>query len=515
MKNLKKLVVGFLAVSMLLSGCGQSTPSADTPSDAPAAEKQVKDTLTVAMQSEPANLDPHNTSENAGFTVETQIFNSLVEKEADGTIVPALATDWEVLDPLTVRFHIRDDVYFHNGEKMTAEDVCYSIQRACTSAGSSGHFKNVDGEKTTVVDENTVDIVTKVPFSSLFNYLSSSRGSIVPKAAVEEMGDEAFARNPIGTGAFKLDSWETGTSIQLIKNDQFWGNAPSYDNLKFRFISETATRAIELETGMVDVIFNPATTDTDRMKSDDRFNVVMGPGYGQMQALFNLSDPGVQDIRIRQAMAYALDVPSLVKVVYGDYAVPATSVMSSGIACYHEIGVQEYNPEKAKELLAEAGYADGLTLNFACMNTQEAQDVAEILQNMWGAVGIKLNIKMSAAGEFVDSCFRGENQCMASAASFATGDPSHALSDYLVGNSGALCLPQDPKVDELVNEAALNFEEAARAEAYAKAQEYVHDQCYLIPLADKQVIYITSSNVENFPCYANGIPYLGNVVVYQ
>ena len=535
MKKFSTAVCIAAAAVLLLSGCGgsgnsdsapaattaaavseaaQAAPSAETQAAAADSGKTAKSEFVIALQSEPASLDPHKTTDTSGFIVETQIFNSLVEKKEDGTIVPCLASSWEVVDSVTVRFTLRDDVYFQNGEKMTAEDVQYSLVRACTESGSASHFKNLDPEKITVVDDKTVEVVTKKPFSSLFNYLSSTRGSILPKKAVEEMGDD-FARNPIGTGAFMMDSWETGTAIKLAKNDKFWGEAPSYNDLKIRFISEAATRSIELETGMVDAIFNPATVDTDRMKGDDNFNVIIGPGYGQMQALFNLSNPAIQDIRVREALAYALDVPALVKVVYGEYAVPATSVMSSAIACYHEIGVQEYDPEKSKALLAEAGYPDGLTLDLNIMNTQEAQDTAEILQSMWGQVGITVNINMSSAGDFIDSCFRGETTLMASAASFATGDPAHALSDYVVSNSGALCLPQDTKVDEMVDEAALTFDETERAAKYAEIQEYIHDQYYMIPLADKEVVYITGKNVEDFPCYANGLPYLANVKVYE
>ena len=533
MKTMTKIVVLVLVACLLFTGCkttdtkkAEEKPADANLSNAPAAtaaennkpaeaERKLKDTMTIVLRGEPSNIDPHNNLELNAFTVQMQIYDTLVTRDNDGNIHPSLATHWDQIDDVTTRFYLRDDVYFHNGDKMTAEDVLYTVQRACRMSSSSAIFAAVDGDKCKVVDDYTIDIVTKGPFAALLNYISSTRGGIVPKKVVEAVGDDEFGRNPIGTGAFKFDSWLTGTQVILKRNENYWGEKPTFSTMVFKFIAEDATRAIELETGMADVIFNPAATDTERMKQEpDKYTVLIGDSYMQMKVSFNLSDEITGNVLVRKALSYALDTPLITESEYGEFAQPAGGIMANAIDFYKELGVQEYNPEYAKQLLAEAGYPDGFTLVFGINNSKESYDIAEIVQNMWGEIGVKVDIKISAQPEFMAAAIRGEYQAVASSASFTTGDPGHALKDWrtdTVGTAHAV----DKKVDEMLDDAAITFDAAERQKKYEDIQQYLHDDYVCIPIATKKVVYITSAKVENFNASATSTPYMGGSIIYE
>ena len=249
MKNWIRLTAAALALTML-AGCGggkaasssansaaagaASTASTSATAAEAAQSGNIKDNVTVVLKGEPSNIDPHGNTELVAMETQVQIFETLVKKDENGEIVPCLAERWEQIDDCTTRFYLRDDVTFHNGEKLTADDVVYTIQRATEMPSSAAIFSAFDGENTKAVDDLTVDVVTKEPFAAVLNYLASTRGGIVCKKAVEEMGDDAFGRAPVGTGPFMFDNWVTGTSITLKRNDNYWGDKPAYSTLTLK-----------------------------------------------------------------------------------------------------------------------------------------------------------------------------------------------------------------------------------------------------------------------------------------
>ena len=459
--------------------------TAESSTDGQAESTASADTLRVILNSEPSNLDPHNNTRLTAWAVQEEIFDKLVTKDDDGNIVPDLATKWEQIDDKTTRFYLRDDVTFHDGTKLTADDVVFSLQRACEASGSKTFYISFDPENIKKVDDYTVDVATKEPFAAVLNYLASARGAILCKSAVESKGDEEFGRSPVGSGPFKFVSWTTGDKIVLERNEEYWGDKPAYTNLQFRFVTEATNRAIEVETGGADIAYSIAANDAERLQGNSDVNVITGPAYQYVYVSMNMSDETLKDHRVRQALTEAIDIPSLVEAVYGD---------------------------SAKKLLAEAGYGDGLELTIKMAEDNNFSTMAEIIQGMWAEVGVTANIESMEQATYLEKANAGEVQIGMASTNAVSGDPDNAMMIWRTTAVNAIqaC---DPKIDEYLNAGASEFDTEKRAEIYKEVQQYMWDQDYAVPVCFPNVTYATRSNVSGLQCNPGSTPDLAKVVL--
>lgn len=527
MKKKKVLAAALVMSALALTACGgkkevsgvteaaDTTAAADAAGDTAAAgtaESGSSDQLRVILNSEPSNLDPHNNTRLTAWAVQEEIFDKLVTKDADGNIVADLATDWEQVDERTIRFHLREDVTFHDGSPLTADDVVFSLQRACESAGSQTFFISFDAENIKKVDEYTVDVATKEPFAAVLNYLASARGAILCKSAVESEGDEEFGRSPVGSGPFKFVSWTTGDQIVLERNEEYWGDKPAYKDLQFRFVTEATNRAIEVETGGADIVYSVAANDAERLKDNADVNVITGPAYQFVYVSLNMSDETLQNATLRQALTEAIDIPSLVEAVYGESAQVADSYMSPSVAYHAAMEAKTYDPEHAKELLAEAGYADGLTLTIKMAEDNTFSTMAEIVQGMWSEIGVTTEIESMEQATYLEQANAGEVQVAMASTNAVSGDPDNALMIWRTTAVNAI-QANDPKIDEYLNAGASEFDTEKRAEIYKEAQQYLWDQNYAVPIAFPNVTYATRSNISGLQCNPGSTPDLAKVVI--
>ena len=374
----------------------------------------------------------------------------LVVKDEEGRLQPSLATSWENVDDTTIRFTLRDDVVFHNGEKMTAEDVRYTLVRASEKSGSAPLFQSVDTENTKVIDDTTLELKLKEPMAPIFNFLSSPEGGILCKKAVEELGDDEFGRNPVGSGPLKLKNWTTGTSIELERNDEYWGEKPTYKTLLVKFIAEPANRTIELETGGVDLIYDVSTNDIDRIRDNRELRLISGTGLKHTYISISMEDPVMKDIRVREALAYALDMNSIVDAVFTGTAKTSDSVMSPNIFGYKSMSVNPYDPDQARALLKEAGYDNSLEITVKGYDNTQFVDILEIAQNMWKAVGITAKVDIMEYAAFAEQEAAGDIQMGISAFTASSGDPDQALGLWKSGYGGVL-QGNDAKIDEYLD----------------------------------------------------------------
>ncbi len=500
----KRFLAAFVCMMMIF------TTACSSGGDAGEAGSTGPDILKVAIRSEPSTLDPHNSTALANFAIQRVVYDTLVMLDSEGNIVPCLAESWEVIDDLTVRFKLRDEVYFSNGEKLTAEDVRYSLERATIEAGSASMFSAFDGTNTAVVDDLTVDVKVKYPFAPIFNYLASPRGDIINKKAMEEMGAEEFARNPVGTGSFILKDWVTGDSLSLERNEEYWGEKPAFSQLLVRVITEPANRAIELETGNVDIIYDVASSDVERLEAAESTQVVSGPGYKFSYITMNASMEPFNDIRVREALVLSLNMEQIVESVYKGSAQLADSLMAPTVFGYSSVGPYEYNPERAKELLAEAGYADGLTVKLMTNEDRSFMDVSEIAQNMWKEVGIETSIEIMDQASLLAKAREGTVSMGITNSTPTTGDPDHALMIWPSTYESFLRM-DNATIDAYLEEGKSTYDQVEREAVYAEALEYMWSQYNLIPICFTDAIYATGSNIENFECHPGNTPNLAAV----
>ena len=521
-----KLFLAMVLGLCLLSGCAGKR---DVPSDSggggggqaqsgeTAAENAaVKDEVTVVLKGEPSNIDPHGNTELVAMTTQVQIFETLVKKDEEGNIVPGLAESWEQVDDKTIRFKLRDNVYFHNGEKMTADDVVYTIQRATKKPSSASIFASFDAENTKAVDELTVDVATKAPFAAVYNYLTSTRGGIVSKKAVEEMGDDQFGRSPVGTGPFAFDNWVSGTSITLKRNDNYWGEKPAYSTLTLKFITETANRALEIESGNADIVLDPDTGDLDRLAETDGLKVVSGDSYGMSYIVFSMDDKVLSDVRIRQALSLALDLDSLVETVYGNYATVSESVMPSTVFSYKSQGRHEYNVEKAKELLAEAGYPDGFSCKLLSSSTYAMHEqTAVCVQSSLAEIGIKVELELPDWATRIERSNVGDYDMMVSGTTGNIVDMDWATNYYESGDVRMNSCPgfADDKIDELLQKGRTTLDEKEREEIYDQFRERALELSPFVFINFREQVFATAKNVHGFQNLDGILTYLSGLTL--
>ncbi len=526
MKLTKRLIALSLVMLMLFAGCTPadtdepSTDNPDTPStDDPATTPDTGDdtdvdtsTLNVILSSEPPNADPHNNTRLSSWAVQEEVFDKLVTKDEAGNILPDLALEWEQIDDVTTRFTIRDDVTFHDGSALTAEDVAFSLQRACTSAGSQTFFIQFDPDNIKVVDTYVVDVATKQPFAAVLNYLASARGAILPKAVVESVGDEAFARAPVGSGPFVVESWTVGDKIVLQRNESYWGAQPAYDTLEFRFVTEASNRAIELETGGADIVYDIVPNDAARLAETDGVEIVSGPAFKFVYVSFNMSDDTLSNEKLREALVTAVDIPSLVAAVYGSDTQVADTYMSPNIMMHASMPAKTYDPALAQQLLAEAGYANGLELTIKLGEDAVSSTIAEIIQGMWAEIGVTTNIEPMEQATYLEQANAGEVQVAIATTNAVSGDPDNAMMIWRSTAVNAI-QPNDTTIDEYLDRGAAEFDYDTRAGIYEELQQYVWEKNYCIPLCFPNVVYGIGDNIEGFYPHPGNTPDLANIVI--
>jgi len=472
--------------------------------------KKLKDTLRIATWEDLKTMDPQASNMVSNWMVQLNIFDKLVYEDAEGEVHPRLATSWKYLDDLTLEMKLRDDVYFHDGGKFTAADVLYTIQRGKANSISASTFAPFDTDNSVIVDPYTIRLKFKTPYAAVFNTLTTGRGSIVSKAAVEKMGADAYARNPVGTGPYKLARWKSGTEIALVRNDNYWGEKAITKNVIYTIIPEAANRVIELETGGVDAVFEVAANDVKRVQSMKGAHILMGDSSRYMTLTFSMKDQLLSNKDVRYALSYAIDKKALVDAVYEGTATVADGMYPPTVFAYKKKGVMPYDPVKAKELLAKAGYPNGFTMNFLIENREADIRLAEIIQNMWAAVGVKVKLFTMTASTYTAQ----GNKFQAGMRAGNVNEPSNILIIYDSAFKERI-EPNDPWLDKKLAEAKTILDSKKRAAAYGAIQDYLYDIRYTVPFAFTSVIYALSDKVEGWACDPMQQVEMSKVSVYQ
>ncbi|MDR2569245.1 MAG: ABC transporter substrate-binding protein [Oscillospiraceae bacterium] len=545
---MKKILAVLLASIMLIgmiAACGGSDdpappapqPSPDAPVDpvdppviddtpiAPPPDVDVGEThLQVVQAMMPSTLDPTLNNEVPQSRANYLIFQTLVYLDG-GKIVPGLATSWDFVDPQTLILQLREGVKFHNGNILTAEDVVFSINRASASSHVAAVTDMID--EAIALGDYEVQITTQFPFAPLLSHLTHTATSIVNKEEVERIGDDEHGLNPVGTGPFMFDNQVAGDRYELVRFDDFnsvvpglpEGQLPAVERITFRVIPDPSVRTIELETGAAHVLLDVAATEVARIRDHSDLNMFEVPNFALNSWLgFNVQQDHFKDIRVRQAVAYALDIPSIVDVAWASLGMVATSPLPSTVPGYIEFPVIQQDIEKARELMEDAGFADGFTTD-VWLNEGNAMraDAATMIQAQLRAINIDVTINIYEWATLLPATAAGEHEMSIMGWTTATGDadyglyPLHHSENW--GESGNRNFYSNARVDELLELGRSETDPDARIAIYQEAQKLIMEDMPMIPLWQAAELHATRSNVHGFVVTPNGNLPFWNVVI--
>lgn len=490
-KTFKNIFISILSVCALVSVGEQAL---------------AKDSIVIAQGADAKSLDPHGTNDQPSSRVGGQIYDRLVEQDLNMNIKPGLAESWEQVDDVTTVFHLRDGVKFHNGEPLKASDVKFTLDRMKASPQVSHIIGAIS--KVEVVDDKTVKIITEKPFGALTSHLAHTAASILNEKAVTEKGD-AYGQNPVGTGPYKFSNWQAGDRIVLVQNEQYYKGPAKIKNVVFRNIPEGTNRTIGLETGEVDVAYDLEPIDKDMVKNHKKLDYVEEPSLSMTYIGFNTQKDSLKNVDVRQAISYAIDVDSIIDAVYQGSAVKANSPIGPKVFGYNANAKgYEYNPEKAKELLAKAGYKNGLNIKLWTNDNPIRRDIATIVQDQLKQIGVNVTIETLEWGAYLDGTARGEHDMFILGWVSVTGDADYGLYPLFHssthGGAGNRSFYSNAKVDELLEKGKNSIDPEVRKKAYLEAQEIIQQEMPVFTVAYTSQNIGKQKIVENFNMHPAG-----------
>jgi len=460
-----------------------------------------RDTLVVAMPSDPANFDPNSDSIQMVHAMKKQIYETLIWRDYEGTLQPQLAESWEYPDDKTILLHIRKGVQFHGGYgELKASDVLFSLKR-CQETAAASAVSQIDFDASKVVDDYTVKIVTKDVYIPQIAYFEWALTGIFSQKSYEDSNGD-FTKNPYGTGAYELVDYTSGDSYVFKAFKDYWDKGKPYvENLIMRVVSESTNRTIELETGGVQLIYEAPSADIARLESNPDVKVYRDASMNTNYVFFNTSRPIISDPQVRIAIAHALDVETAVKTAYKGTGVVAQFFASPGVeGVDHDIHPYEYDVDLAKKMLADLGYADGFELTFYTDTTQERVDIVEIFQNQLKEVGITCNVQVIEPVAYQQAFKEGNFDMMVYGLTTTTAEGDKAFRWFHSGNAlgHTFVYWTNPDYDKLIDEAAKTLDYDARMELYSRAQQILKDQCVVVPTLHREILTAASSELKGF-----------------
>lgn len=436
--------------------------------------------LIVAHGADATTMDPQDSNDQPSGRVFRHIFEHLVDFDADMNVVPKLATEWEIDDAgLVWTFKLKEGVKFHNGEEFTSEDAKFTLDRYIETSRLANMLELVTSVD--IVDDYTIELTTSEPFAALLPHLAHNSAPMMNKKAVEESGDNV-GLEPVGTGPYTLDEWVSGDNIVLKRYEDYHGDKPAMETIKFIVIPEANNRTIALETGEVDVIYQVDPEDHARIDEDDDLVFFEAPAFSIQYMGINTGKEPFDDVRVRQAINHAINKEQIIEVILRGAGTPATQVLNSSLLGHNpDIEGYEYNPEKAKELLAEAGYPDGFDAELWTNDNQVRVRMTELIQSDLKEVGINVELSTIEWGAYLDRTAQpGEADLYMLGWSISTADPDQGIGGLYhtknFGQGGNRSFYSNPEVDRLLDEAAKETDDVEqRGKLYQEAQKILVD----------------------------------------
>jgi peptide/nickel transport system substrate-binding protein len=433
-------------------------------------------TLVMIIESSPTNLDPRVGLDAQSERIGELLFDALLTRDEHLNVQPGLAERWETPDPLTYVFHLHHGVMFHDGRALTSRDVKWtfdSLLQGKILSTKTATYRYV--ERIDAPDDFTVVFHLKEPNATLLWNLSEGAVGIVPYGTLDEI-----TAKPVGSGPFKFVSAELDKEVILARNDSYWGEKARIARVRFTVVPDTTTRALELRKGSADVALNALTSDMVlALAKEPALAIQRAPGTILSYAAFNLRDPILKDVRVRQAIAYAVDRQPLIEYIWRGFAQPAASILPPQSWAYDaDVPKYPHDPDKANHILDAAGYAavNGVRFHITMKTSTEESTrlLAAVLQQQMREVGIALDIRTFESATFLADVTSGAFQFYSLRWIGGNEDPDifdtvfHSSNTPPKGRNRGFY--SNPRVDVLIDQARRESDQNIRKRLYAELQ---------------------------------------------
>lgn len=545
-RRMSLILAAAMAASLAMTGCGGSGGTGDTQATggengaatAPAAGESKGDTvdttgyLVAALNADIQTADVQKTSKD--YQTPMNIFDRLVDINVaeDGTtsIVPSLAESWDISeDGLEYTFHLRQGVKFHNGNDFTAEDVAYTFHRLLTVEGGintefidqvKGANELLEGAADTlegleVVDDYTVKITLKEPYAAFLACISSPGVSIYDSEATEAAGDQ-FGLDPavtVGTGPFRFTSWTLNDQIVMTRYDDYWKGASALPGVVVKIIPDTETQTMMFENGELDVIDLDFVADAmDRFEATYPDQIVEGNRVGITYLTMNQNIEPFNNVQVRKAVQMAIDKQAILDALYGGRGQVEYGIFPHGLIGFNpDQEVIPYDPEAAKALLAEAGYADGFTMELAAdSSASDTTTMAlEIIKEQLGEVGINAEIKNYDEATWLDTRKAGELGSFLATWTADFNDPDNFIYTFF-GNEEktrirSLNYPDAAVMERVSAARGIVNDDERTAEYHALEEKIIHEDAAWAPMYSRKHLFAVSKRVQNYVPVWSGV----------
>ncbi len=532
-RTLALLLTGILALSLALAGCSAST-SKDKDEGKGGSGDAKGGTLIYGKGGDAVGLDPAVVTDGESFIVTQQIFETLVKYgENDTEINSGLAESWEVSDDAkTYTFKLKTGIKFHDGTDFNADAVVKNFQRWAKSkdeakfayyASMFGGFEGDEGhviKEVKAIDDSTVEFTLNRPQAPFLKNLAMPTFAIASPTGFEKEGDN-FTKNPSGTGPFKFKAWKPGDTIEVVKNDDYWQDGlPKLDGITFKVIKDNSARLNAAIKGEIDLMDGLNPSDISKVTGDDKLQSFERPSMNVGYFAFNVEKAPFDKKEVRQAISHLINKKDIIDNFFEGTAEPAKNPMPPSVSGYNDnVEDYDYDVEKAKKLLKEAGLEDGFKMDLWAMPVPrpympDGQKVAEAIQASLKQVGIEANIVSYEWAAYLEKVQAGEAQSFMLGWTGDNGDADNFLYTLLdkdnIGSNNYARYAND-EVHDLLIEAQSTANEDKRNELYGKAQEIIHDEAPWVPLVHSLPQLAGTKAVKGFVPHPTGSQSLVNV----
>lgn len=491
-KTLRLFTILLTAVLLFtFSACGSTESNEPEDSDTTKSSEdpkasEGKDSITIAYNAEPVSLASYEANNLTTHSVCSNLYDTLIREESDGELVPGLASEWTYSDDNTeIVFTLREGIKFHDGSEMTAEDVVFSMNTAIASsktARMTGSF-----EKMEKVDDTHVKLYLKYPYGAVESCLSNDNCGIFSKAAYEK-DPEGFTRNPVATGPYKIVSWTAGESVVMEAFADYWREPAAIKNLTFRIVPDASSGLVALETGQIDVLNLPNTTDFDYIESNSKLQLSTTAANSFYFVAFNCTDGLFAENKVlREVVANAIDPEAILLGALDGHGELVNCAIPVNVKFFpQEFDGYSYNPDYAKQLLKESGF-EGQKIKIPCMDVGNDLAITEVVVEQLKAVGFDAEIDMMESTAFLADVYTNclYDICVNSYTCFINDADGIMYmryhSDYLGGGNNFV-MYNNPEMDSLLDKARSSDNDDERALAYRDACTLMRDDYVLVPI---------------------------------